>query len=61
MKHSTMTLPGSNSADVLKRNETHVQDMECKVREWTDNIKIEDELRFRHTVLVLAPSLSVEP
>ena len=32
--------------------------VECEVREWTDNVNVEDELWFRHTLLQ-AFSLSV--
>ena len=35
----------------------YIQDVECQVGEWTDNVKIKDELWFCH--IILASLLSV--
>ena len=39
---------------ILRDGETYGQNVKCKVREWTDDINIKNDLWFRHTVLLAA-------
>ena len=57
MKSRTIGLPQCNCL-VFMGKETYVQDVECQVCEWTDDVNIKDELWLRHAVL-LAPFLVV--
>ena len=35
-----------------ERDSTYMQDVECEVREWTDNVNVQDKLWFCHNVLL---------
>ena len=44
-----------------KRDPTYMQNAECEVCKWTDNVNVQDKLWFRHNVLLaLSMSIAVE-
>ena len=44
-----------------KRDPTYMQNAECEVCEWTDNVNVQDKLWFLHYVLLaLSMSIAVE-
>ena len=58
MKHITI---GLHEFYVLEnRDPTYMQNVECEVCEWTDNVNVQDKLWFCHNNVPLVLSIAVE-